>query len=96
MPDGSGIAVTQGEAGGDPPVYMPDVTIGELAGKAITDKSGSNQANSTSGHATSVGKRFYGSSTSIAPAINTVNIYDANAWLNSGYLWANSSSSEPR
>ena len=96
MPKGSGIPVTQGEAGGDPPVYMPDVTIEELAGKAITDKSGSNQANSTSGHATSVGKRFYGSSTSIAPAINTVNIYDANAWLNSGYLWANSSSSEPR
>ena len=96
MPDGSGIAVTQGEAGGDPPVYMPDVTIGELAGKAITDKSGSNQANSISGHATSVGQRFYGSSTSIAPLINTVNIYDANAWLNSGYLRANSSSSEPR
>jgi len=96
MPNGSGIPVTQGEAGGDPPVYMPDVTIGELAGKAITDKSGSNQANSTSGHATSVGKQFYGSSTSIAPAINTVNIYDANGWLNSDYLRANSSSSEPR
>jgi hypothetical protein len=97
LSDGSGIAVTQGEAGGGPPpVYMPDVAIGEFAGKAITDKSGSNPANSSSGHATSVGKRFYGSSTSIAPAINTVNIYDAHDWLNSGYLWANSSSSQPR
>jgi hypothetical protein len=86
-PDGSGVPVTQAEApSGDPPAYMPNVADGQLTGKSINDKSGTNPAGSASGHATSVGKMFYGSSSSIAPEIGTVNAYDANHWLSNGYL----------
>ena len=86
-PDGSGVPVTQAEAlSGDPPAYMPNVADGQFTGMSINDKSGTNPAGSFSGHATSVGKKFYGSSSSIAPAIGTVNAYDANHWLSNGYL----------
>lgn len=83
-PDGSGVLVTQAEAlsGG---AYMPNVDDGQIIGKSIIDMSGTNPDGSSSGHATGVGKKFYGYS-SIAPAINNVNVYDANDWLNSGYL----------
>jgi hypothetical protein len=86
-PDGSSVSITQAEAlSGDPPAYMPNVADGQFTDKTIFDKSDTNPAGSSSGHATGVGRLFYGNSSSIAPSIGTVNAYDANDWLISGYL----------
>lgn len=96
VPDGSGVLVTQAEAlSGDPPAYLPNVADAQFTGKSISDKSGTNPADSFSGHATGVGRLFYGNSSSIAPAIDTVNSYDANHWLSSGYLNTYNRYSEP-
>ncbi len=90
VPDGSGVLVTQAEAlSGD--AYMPNVADAQFTGKTITDQSGTNPPGSSSGHATAVGRLFYGNSSSIAPAIDTVNAYDANTWLGSDYLRATNS-----
>jgi hypothetical protein len=95
-PDGSGVPVTHAEAlSGDPPAYMPNTADVQFIGKTITDKSGTNPSGSSSGHATSVGKRFYGNSSSIAPAISTVNAYDANGWLGGNYLNTGNGHSKP-
>ncbi|TNF99470.1 MAG: hypothetical protein EP297_05525 [Gammaproteobacteria bacterium] len=95
-PDGSGVTVTHAEAlSGDPPSYMPNVADAQFAGKTIIDKSGTNPADFYSGHATAVGRLFYGNSSSIAPAIDIINAYDANEWLASDYLHVTSSHSKP-
>jgi hypothetical protein len=95
-PDGSGIPVTHAEAlSGNPPSYMPNVADAQFTGKNISDRSGSNPAGSYSGHATAVGKLFYGNSSSIAPACSTVNVYSANDWLVSDYLHTTNSRSRP-
>lgn len=84
-PNGSGVPVTQAEAlSGDPSNYMPNVDDVQFTGKTITDKSNTNPVDSYSGHANAVGRLFYGSTSSIAPAIDTVNAYDANGWLRTG------------
>ncbi len=44
----------------------------------------------TSSHATSVGKRFFGSTTSISPGIQDVGLYFADRWLTVDYLNGNS------
>jgi len=96
MPNGSGVVVTQAEAlSGDPPAYMPNVADGQFAGKTVVDKSATNPPDLSSGHATGVGRLFYGSSSSIAPAIDMVNVYDATGWLNSDYLSAINRFSKP-
>jgi len=99
-PNGGGVPVTQAEAwSGDPPSYMPNVNDGQFTGKTITDRSNTNPVDSSSGHATAVGRLFYGSISSIAPAIDTVNAYNANGWLATGqgsdYLHAFNSRSKP-
>ena len=86
-PDGSGVLVTQVEAGGggDLAVYMPDPAVAQFTGKTINDRTGL-FAGTYSGHATSVGTRFYGSTSSMASAINTIDVYSANYWLQPDYL----------
>jgi len=81
-PDGTGIAVTQTEAL-DAGNYLPDPANAEFAGKTITAKSG---AGGASGHATTVGRYYYGLVTSVAPAISAVDAYEANNWLSAGFL----------
>jgi hypothetical protein len=84
-PDGAGVGVTQVEAEtGTPPAYMPSVTDAQFTGKTFTNVSNINS--DVSGHATSVGKTFYGNSSSIAPAIDKINAYNANYWLQPDYL----------
>jgi hypothetical protein len=80
IPDGSGIDVSQIEAKtGNPATnYMPNVTNGEFTGKTIAPQSGTSD---TSGHATSVGRTFYGNSRSIAPGIGNVWCYEATDWM---------------
>lgn len=81
-PSGTGVLVTHVEApSGD--LWMPDKSDAEFDGKTIVDKTGSSGATS---HATGVGRRFYGNSTSIAPAIVQIDVYETNDWLQTGYL----------
>ncbi len=82
-PDGSEVIVTQAEApsGGE---WMPNTADSEFTGKTITDKTGGSTGYSD--HATGVGKKFYGNTSSIAPGITTIGCYDANDWLGSGFL----------
>ena len=84
-PNGAGVEVMQVEAEiGTPLGYMPDTSIAQFAGKTITNVYVTNT--NTSGHATSVGKTFYGSSSSIASAISVVDAYFASAWLQFPFL----------
>ena len=82
MPTGIGIGVSQCEA----PIsgtYLPDVTSPEFSGKMFTVIS---PAGGVSGHATTVAQNFYGSATSVAPGVTDIHCYEANNWLQSGFL----------
>lgn len=81
-PTGAGIGVGQVEAssGGS---YGPDQTDSEFDGVTFTSHAGTPGA---SGHATTVGKNYYGSVTSIAPGVPNAHLFEANAFLNTGYL----------
>lgn len=68
LPDGSGISVFQIEAGDD---WIADSANAEFSGKTITSLS-SVASPSTSNHATTVGKLFYGSSSSMSPGITDI------------------------
>ncbi|MCX6937602.1 MAG: hypothetical protein NTU80_06840 [Verrucomicrobia bacterium] len=52
-------------------------------GKAPTLKSGASGAN---GHASTVAVYFYSTASSVIPDTATIDAYNANAWLNSGFL----------
>jgi len=79
IPTGSSVSVTQTEAPidsqGD---YFPDTTNSEFAGKTLNALSG---ASGVSSHATEVGQYYYGSITSTAPGVQTVDVYNANDWI---------------
>jgi len=82
VPTGAGVIVGQVEA----PVgsaYAPDVTDPEFAGKQFTLVSPGSGA---SGHATTVGRHFYGTTTGISPGPTDVRAYEAGHWLGSGFL----------
>ena len=96
MPDGDGVLVTHAEVSNDVThSYMPDTADTQFSGKTFIDMSGTNPAGSVSGHATSVGKNFYGNSMSISPGISRVSVYNAYTWLSSDYLQLLSSASVP-
>ncbi|AMK78096.1 MULTISPECIES: PEP-CTERM domain protein [Methylomonas] len=86
VPTGDGVNVVHAEASAveskdDPayPIYAPDILNAQFAGKTFSFP-GKKASTSPSGHATSVGARFYGKD-SIAHGINTIASYDGNAWL---------------
>lgn len=81
LPDGAGVAVMQIEAGTN---FFPDTSNSDMLGKTIVDLS-STPSPGISGHATNVGVRFYGLTSSIAPGVTDVSVYNANAFL-SEYL----------
>ncbi|BCA57093.1 hypothetical protein W02_42330 [Nitrospira sp. KM1] len=86
-PTGAGVPVTQVEApnndvsGGAPPVFMPDPSNSDFAGKVITSPNG-NLSGAYSSHATSVGQIFYGNTGSMASGISQITSYEAQAWIN--------------
>lgn len=86
IPDGDGVEVTQIEAasGGN---WMPNTDNSEFSGKTITDETGG--ADGVSSHANTVARYFYGDSTSIAPGITDISVFEANAWLTGGFLKIN-------
>ena len=74
-------------AGPPPLVYMPDTASAEFTGKTITAKSGTTAGTSPiSSHANNVATYFYGRYSSLAPDVNGIDVYEANNWLNSGFL----------
>jgi hypothetical protein len=79
---GSGVTVSQVEAA-ENSNYAPDTANPELTGKTFALRSGVSGA---SGHATAVAQHFYGTSTSLAPAITTIDLYEAEEWLRGGML----------
>jgi len=85
-PTGAGVRAAQVEApindtsGGTAPIYMPNPSDAEFSGKAITAING-NPSGSFSGHATVVGRLFYGNTSSIAPGMTQIAAYDANSWF---------------
>jgi len=91
-PDGSGVDVTQVEADTNPDdpdlitIYSPDPSDPQFSGKSITDVTATSTA--FSGHATGVGRTFYGNTSSIAPGITNVESYNAIDWLEAGFLRA--------
>jgi hypothetical protein len=78
LPTGGSVAVTQTEAmsGGH---WMPNASHTEFAGKTLSDKTGG--AAGSSGHATTVGRYFYGNQLSIAPGVDTIDCYEAGDWI---------------
>jgi hypothetical protein len=86
IPTGDGVLVAQVEA----PIsgnYRPAPGNAEFVGKVWHVMSGDSGA---SGHATTVGRYFYGLTTSIAPGIIDVWVWEVNHWLTTGLLNSNS------
>jgi hypothetical protein len=92
-PNGAGVPVTQIEApltnSPDATDYFPMLTNsdgsanGQFTGKTVTPQT---NPYTTSSHATTVGTLFYGNTGSIAPGITSVNVYNANDWIGTGFL----------
>lgn len=89
LPTGAGIPVMMSEAnaGGSPPVYLPQATTGTvpfageggLAGKTLTPWSG---ASTASGHAANVANLFCGSFQSVAPGVTELHLWLADDFAN--------------
>jgi hypothetical protein len=61
--------------------YMPDTTLGDFTGKTINNVTGG--TSTASWHATTVARLGFGSTYSMAPAANPIDVYEANNWLSS-------------
>ncbi|MDH5255952.1 MAG: dockerin type I domain-containing protein, partial [Gammaproteobacteria bacterium] len=87
-PAGTDVVVSQVETPtteGGPPAWMPDTLNAEFTGKTIANESNA-PAGLSSAYATAVGRDFYGSPTSIAPAITSIGAFSAGNWLGGGFL----------
>ena len=88
-PTGAGVEVSQVEAS-TTSGYSPDTTHAEFAGKSFVLMSGST---GVSGHATTVGRRIYGTGSSgISPGTETIYVYDAAGWAQNDFLNINTGS----
>jgi len=92
LPTGQGVTVTQVEAPNSSSNYFPDSSNSEFAGKTLNDLTGT--AAGSSGHATTVGKNLYGLSSSMAPSIGTVDVFEANDFLNNHGWYSGTPSTE--
>ena len=81
IPTGEGVNVTQVEGSWTNGGHLPDAANSEFTNVSIIDQSGGSTLSSD--HATWVGRNLYGSSTSLSPGIDTVDVYSANDWINS-------------
>jgi hypothetical protein len=84
-PTGAGVVIAQVEAGGAGN-YGPNMADPEFAGKTFIEMNGPGGGVF---HPTEVGRNLYGYFTSIAPDIDTIYVYEANAWLQSTFLHLN-------
>ncbi|MDB4614089.1 hypothetical protein OAH18_00215 [bacterium] len=76
---GAGVKAALVEANSGTGRYMPTTDSSEFVGKAFEDRTGS--AVGPSGHANSVGQRFFGNTQSMVPGVNDVVSFEANSWL---------------
>ena len=68
-------------------VYAPDATKAEFRGKKITVGEGGPEVYAPfSGHATSVGRRFFGLQTSVSPGIDRIASYVTDDWFGPAFL----------
>jgi len=88
VPTGKDVEVMQVEAADASGDYMPKTTATDFSGKIFIDGTGTSP--SWSGHATYVGLNFYGNTSSIAPGITSITVYEASDWVGSGFLKAGS------
>ncbi len=82
-PDGSGVLVVQVEADYSTAPglqYVPNAADPQMSGKTISDATGGGDVSS---HALTVAKLFYGNSSSVAPGVNNILVYEANDYLSS-------------
>ena len=77
LPDGATVAVLQVEAGDN---FAPDTANTQFVGKTFQDLSDPVSA-APSGHATGVGYKFYGLTSSMTPAITDITIYGVDSFL---------------
>lgn len=82
VPTGAGVVVGQVEAAVGS-AYAPDPNHPEFVGKQFTLVSPGLGA---SGHATTVGRHFFGLQTSLAPGPTDIRAYEAGHWLANGFL----------
>lgn len=82
IPTGAGVPVTQVEGIVDGH-WMPNPDHAEFEGKSLLNRSGDS---GESGHATAVGVRFFGSTTSLSPGVSEIAVYEANDWMQLGRL----------
>ncbi len=82
-PTGAGITATQVEAPRTTETeYYVNASHPDFVGKSITDVTG---GGTVSSHATNVGQNFYGKY-GVAPGVSTVDVYNANDWMDGGFL----------
>jgi hypothetical protein len=81
LPTGADVLVAQVEVGSG--AYKPDPNHANFVGKNFMLMSGSS---ANSGHATAVGRRYYGTAISIAPGITDIRVWEASHWATSGFL----------
>ncbi|GMU19951.1 MAG: hypothetical protein AMXMBFR13_00530 [Phycisphaerae bacterium] len=83
-PSGAGVDVVQVEGNYlQTHRFLPSTDDPEFTDKAITDRTG---LGLTSTHATQVARYCYGLTTSIAPGIDVIDCYQADHWLEDGFL----------
>lgn len=92
VPDGTNIMVCQVEALSGSS-YGPNQSDDEFASHTFIDRGPGSSG--TSSHANNVAKHYYGVLTSMTPAADPVNLYEANGWCTNDFLRANFSSSTP-
>lgn len=93
MPTGAGVIVGQVEVATTQGHYTPNQTLAEFDGKTFIRRSGSTGGNS--GHATAVGRNYYGNTLSIAPGIGEIHVFEVNHWIGSGFLRFGQGGSNP-
>lgn len=90
VPTGGTIRVAQVEMSPDVTgAYLPDLADAQLIGKNIQGLSG---RSGISDHATTVGKYYFGLSSSVVPGVRLIDSYEANNWSAAGMLNFNSDS----
>ncbi len=83
VPTGAGVIVGQVEAPNQNGNFYPNQGIGEFQGKTFNEMSG---PSGNSGHASNVGRNYYGLDTSIAPGITDIFLWEASHWALNGFL----------
>jgi hypothetical protein len=93
VPTGAGVQVVQVEANESTSglSYRPNPAEADFAGKSFNLFSG---GSITSGHATFVGRNFYGSS-GVAKGVTQINCFDANGWISSYLRYGGGQSALP-